>query len=104
MTKNDDAERLAELAKEGRPILELCVRNARKIDKQQPLGELDNYLIERACAAYARIFVLDAGMKRVGTFSPAGEALYIEACAERDAMLKALRIEDPYRLPPNKLA
>jgi hypothetical protein len=94
------AEKRAGIAKDVRHVL-ACVCAT---DEARTLDELDDVCLDRAADAIAVIILLDTGMKHAGALSPAGAATYNEACRVRDAMLAALKIEDPYHLPKDKLA
>jgi D-serine deaminase-like pyridoxal phosphate-dependent protein len=100
MAAESNDMRLFSIAKEVRHVL-ACVRTA---DNARPLDGFDDVCLDRAADALAVILVLDAGMNRAGALSPSGATMYADACRERDAMLAALKIENPYRLPKNKLA
>jgi len=95
-----NAEQRAEIAKDVRAVLAA----ARAVDEARPLDEFDDVCLDRAADVLAVILMLDAGMKLAGALSPGGAKMYTAACRDRDVLLAALKIENPYCLPKGELA
>jgi hypothetical protein len=93
------AEQRRAIAADVRHVL-ACVRD----DEARPIDVLDDVLLDRAADVLAVIFLFDAGMKLGAALSPEGITMYRDACADRDALLAEMKIEDPYRLPRGKLS
>jgi hypothetical protein len=86
-----EVDRTGRIQKTVRKIFSM----ARK--KREPLDELENVALDHAAHAQTTILILNYLLRTYGPLTLAQAEAYAQATAHRDAYLRALQIENPYR-------